>query len=735
MVRANTRRTGVSSYGLRDEPDAAARRHVCAPVSRADAFTVLGRPGTGLVKRGTRGYQERAERKLLELWEPGDFFGTPIGCVATTFTFDAAFFEEECLTRFAGVQSDPGENDRVYVIEREEKLAQCFAAVIVDQAHVPTHRSLRWHVLTARVPRGIQHAKLTVLVWEHRIRVLIGSANLTAPGYRRNYENIAVFEFGPELDEPTPLEPLEESLSFLELLRELAPGSVSTVGPQAGLARFIKGVRRQIAPWPRPSWPRGEPRAKVIPIRPGKATIFDQIAELSTGSPPDAAWIQTPFFDDGDGVKRVVTALEEILAQRGTRTIWFGAPGTRLPDDTIQYAAPDVLREPFLPRLTHRFTFIDDRELDENNEPTGEVRPLHAKSIWLESHDAAIYCVGSSNFTCAGTGLARGGGNYELNVAYFLPDLSSDFVQICKCTYPPQSDIDLEKDEVRFLPNDLDRTTDGAEIAGLPLAFGEATFDPGPPAVVLCEIGPAAPAKFIIANAEGEVLLDFAQWKSLGSPASVKLPWTNKRPASHLRVTWSSDAGDLVSIWSVNIVDPNLLPPPEELRSLDLEELLQVLTSASPSHESVAKILRRRAEVKQGKSASELDPHRRIDTRSFLLQRMRRFATALEGLRERLERPAYSREALRWRLSGPFGAMALAQRLAAEDKDGAAFMISELARTVAAAKIPAAGELGAKAVDGMLAEALGELRGLAEQHPAPPNLAAYVTRAFEELGR
>lgn len=685
------------------------------------------------MKKGKRSFEERAERKLLELWEPGNGFGPPVGCVATTFTFDAAFFEEECLTRFAGVQSDPTENDRVYLIEREEKLSQCFAAVIVDQAHVPTHRSLRWQVLCARVPRGIQHAKISLLVWQHGIRLLIGSANLTVPGYRRNYENVAVLEFGPTLDEPTPLELLEQALEFLETVRELAAGANSPVGPQGGLARFLKGVRRQITGWPRPTWPRGEPRAALLPIRPGQPTLFEQLGELISGSPYQTAWVQSPFFDDGDGVKRVVTALAAILAQRGERTIWFGAPGAVLPDGTIDYSAPEVLREPFLRRVDHRFTFIDECALGDDDEPTGELRSLHAKNIWIERDDAAIFCIGSSNFTCAGTGLAKGAGNYELNIAYIMPDLNSEFVQICKRAYPPQTEIDLDEDKVRFLPKEQDRTTDGAEIVGLPIEFGEATFDPGPPPVVLCEIAKNAPDHFVIASAEGEVLLDMARWKALGSPSSVRLPWTSQRPPSHLRVSWRSESYDLASIWSVNVLDPSLLPPPDELRSLDLEELLQVLTSSCPPHQTVAKILKRRANGKNGKTAAELDPHRRIDTRGFLLQRMRRFATALEGLRDRLERPVYSREALRWRLAGPYGVTVLAQRLAAEDKEGAAFMISELARTVAAAEIPAGGELAAKEIRSMLTASLAELHMLAEQHPAPANLSAYVKRTFAEF--
>ena len=48
------------------------------------------------------------------------------------------------------IESDPAEDARQYLLEREEKLSQTFACVLVDQANVPTQRSLRWHVLPAR---------------------------------------------------------------------------------------------------------------------------------------------------------------------------------------------------------------------------------------------------------------------------------------------------------------------------------------------------------------------------------------------------------------------------------------------------------------------------------------------------------------------------------------------------------------------------------------------------------
>lgn len=647
-------------------------------------------------------------------------------CVTELFTFDSAFFEEECLTRFAGVESDPSDNDRIYVIEREEKFAQCFAAVIVDQAHAPMYRSLRWQVLVARVSHGIQHAKLSLLVWRKRIRVLIGSANLTEPGYRRNYENVAAFEFGPA-ENDTPREMLDQVLAFVEDLRKLAAGAASSQGPQAGLMRFLQGVKNQIRGWPRPLWERGEPRAVLLPILRGRSSLFAQLGELVTGSPYDRAWIQSPFFDDGEGAKRVVAQLVSLLAQRGDRMLSFIVPGSRLPSGLVEIGAPEVLRTPFLKRVEHSFSIVVDREVD-------DLRSLHAKSLWLERSDAAIYCLGSSNFTCAGTGLAgKERGNYELNVAYVLPDSGADFARVCEETYPPRDEVDLETDDVRFLLEVRDRTTDGGELVGLPEAFGEATYEPGSTPMVTCEIWPEAPISFVIADPDKSALLEGGAWRKQGSPLSIKLAWTCTRQPSHLRVTWKREGGEeALSIWPVNVSDPSSLPPPEELRGLSLDELLQILTSAAPPHQTMARILERRSEGSVA-SVADLDPHRRVDTRGFLLQRMRRFSTALEGMRERLERPVYSREALSWRLSGPFGIAALATRLVEEEKEGAAFMITELAMMMASVEIPASGELSVNDVNAALATSIEDLRALATTISAPPNLANYVTRTFAEI--
>lgn len=117
---------------------------------------------------------DAAQRRLLSLWEPPEKAGTAVGVLATTFTLDTALFEEECLARFASVQSDPARDGALYRIEREERLASLLcAAVIADVHHCGGRRSLRWDLLAARPASGVMHAKISLLAWTDHVRVVV----------------------------------------------------------------------------------------------------------------------------------------------------------------------------------------------------------------------------------------------------------------------------------------------------------------------------------------------------------------------------------------------------------------------------------------------------------------------------------------------------------------------------------------------------------------------------------
>ena len=141
-------------------------------------------------------------QKLLSAWEPPPKAGEPVALIASTFTFDAEFFEEELLARFFCLETSSA-SSRAYCAEREARFGECGAAVLVDRRHAARTTTLSWDVLGVPVPFGCcQHSKVSVLAWENAIRVIVASANLTAGSYRRNLEVFAALDFvdGGEVD-------------------------------------------------------------------------------------------------------------------------------------------------------------------------------------------------------------------------------------------------------------------------------------------------------------------------------------------------------------------------------------------------------------------------------------------------------------------------------------------------------------------------------------------------------
>jgi hypothetical protein len=684
--------------------------------------------------------RQQSGPRLLSYWEAPDGAGQPIGCVATTYTFDAPFFEEHCLGRFAAMDSDPNEDARAYLIEREEKLSQLFACVLVDRAHVTSTRSLRWGLCPVSVPRGgIMHAKVSLLVWRHQVRVIIASANLTEPGYRKNFEQAALLDFTREGD--IPLDLLREVLAFLESVLGYAVGDEgSERGAKAGLRQFLQRVRKHVSGWSDAGWGSSEARAEFLPVLPGKPSLFEQLVEKTWAGPgPSEVHVMSPFFDQGDSVQRTLEPLYELMGKRGDRSIEFFVSGRRLPSGVYELDCPQSLRESKRAGIEHQFNLIhstvDEGDLKDLH------RDLHAKSIWLRREDRAVCTVGSSNFTAQGTGVRGGPTNIEANLGYvmLLPTANRFWNQVAE-SWPDDFELDFEKHKLAFVADPADRTPDAAESDVLPAGFGEALFDPRPEGSnLLLSIGAEAPEGFRVESVTGLPVLSHREWRDEGEPEHVRRDWREVRPPSGLIVHWADAQGaDRRAVWVVNVTDPDRLAPPSELANLTLEELLEVLTSAKPLHVAMVSILRKRElrpSAVQG-AALLLDPHRKVDTRNFLLQRVRYVSRALEGMRERLERPAFTEDALRWRLHGPVGPMALAQRLVESEGQSASFMIAEVALTVRQADLRELESiLGRATVREAISAVIEQLERFARERPAPPNLSRYVQDCFIEVGR
>lgn len=680
------------------------------------------------MKPGRRSLSEQTRARLLDLWSGEDSFGRPLGCVTTSFTFDAELFEEQCLARFLSIQSNPNETAKAYLVEREEKLSQCFSCVLVDRAHAAPDRSLRWALLPVTLPRGgFLHAKITLLVWERFVRVIIGSANLTVPAYRQNQEVVTALDFGSQAGLPPVL--LSQCVSFLRQVSMFAHGSGRALsGPHATLTIFLNSVEERVASLPPAE--RGDDECTLIPLIPGGETVIKQLQDVWKGSAPNRAWVLSPFYDEGDKASQTAACFASLLTTKGKRDLYFTAPGRRLPDGTVQIDCSEALKHSSHPSLHHGFSIVDERVEVEGKQ---EQRPLHAKAIWLERDERALYLVGSSNFTAAGLGL-HPAHNIELNVAYSIKDTGLRFGRLCAQSWPEEIEL-LQIDGVQFLgsPEDSAHKTD---TPVLPSAFGMALYNLDAQGARLeLDIGPKAP-DFKVFSKSGALLFDSVEWLREGKPALVAVAWKEVRPPSSLDVRWTDETNsECLASWIVNVADMSALPPPDELGSLSLAELMEILSSARPMHEVIGGILDRRKRERTLDLKVELDPHKKVDTSHFLLQRMRRVARALEGMGKRLEQPVGSAEALNWRLRGPIGPISLAKRLAEEDPDGAAFMIAEVAATLLGVAWQPAGSLQTSDINAGVKDAVRALHQLASERQAPANLARYVLTSFEGLLR
>ncbi|MFX0199338.1 MAG: hypothetical protein ACFFCW_24710, partial [Candidatus Hodarchaeota archaeon] len=342
--------------------------------------------------------------KILDAWVPPEDAGEAIGCVATTFTFSPVFFEEECLGRFLKLETDPKEDDPLYLVEREEKLAQVVcAAVLVDQHHCKGSRSLRWDLLPARLPGGVLHAKVSLLRWSQLIRIIVASANLTEDGYRRNQEVFGVLDY-----KPGGAAPISCLMQIVDFLRQAGAHSHIGLGtPSPELMRwnsFLEGVAEAARDWGVEDAGRRAKDVFVHAVLTGseRPSAFERLSQVWPGSnPPIRAYVFSPFFDPPEAPNRPAEEIWGFLRKRGKAEVNFYVSGEEVSgENRVFLCAPESLRfaQPTgRPGVLTKFYRLD-LETD---------RPFHAKGIWVEDDRWAMYMIGSSNFTSPGLGLNR----------------------------------------------------------------------------------------------------------------------------------------------------------------------------------------------------------------------------------------------------------------------------------------------------------------------------------------
>ncbi len=670
--------------------------------------------------------------KLLDAWVPPKEAGEPIGVVATSFTFDAAFFEEECLASFLGLETNPTDDGPAYLIEREDKLArlQC-ASVLVDVHHCRGTRSLRWDLLPARLP-GIQHSKVCLLVWSNQVRVMIGSANLTEDGYRRNLEVFGVLDF--HVGSKTPVECLLQTTNFL---RRAISYSVTNTPAATRWYTLLDRVEENCSTWGTMAADRKRAPVQVetLFVEPAGESGFDQLSRIwPAGVGPKSADIVSPFFDPPESKNAPVDEVWRLLRQRGEVVVGYHVAGEEcsgweeLGHHRWSLQAPDSLRR--TPRSSAVIEF--------NQVLLPDARPLHAKGIWLQDDRYAVYQIGSSNFTSAGMGIGKRS-NLEANLVYVLDGKRDErLLKAVEATFPKSESVD--PDEVNWQPKANDEDAESLSQIALPAFFGDAVFSldtAGDGAITLHFAGGNCEPFVLLIEGTDKIWFDSSCLEASQSSITQTLPWTKTRPPSGFEVRLGDR--DALAWWPVNVESSNSLPPPDELKDLPLDVLLNLLGSSRPLHRVMADYLAKQIKSDHDETATAIDPHKRVDTSDFLLQRTRRLSWALTKMRLRVERPTATIETLNWRLYGPVGVFALAEAIAREATTSAesAFLLAELALELSRADVVATtGCVDVSIHRNEISKLNDKLRSLLKDDAGdsePANLRAYIESVFDEV--
>lgn len=588
--------------------------------------------------------------KLLEAWEPTETAGEAVGCIATSFTFDSGFFEDNCLSRFISMESDIEEDGVAYMLEREEKLQSLKCALtLVDQHNCQGTRSLRWDLLPVGLKKGIMHSKISLLCWENMVRLIIASANLTRDGYRNNREVFGVIDYYPGCN--VDKSALDDTISQLKKMLES-----NNTKPNAPVVRandFFKEVSQKVKDWTKGAEGDREIDLQVIHTGFESDSVFDQLVKLwPSSTPPSDAFVISPFFDKvkKDESYKPAEALWEIMKKRGEAYVYYDLDAEYIENDKrVIIKAPETIGSTkpqkesakiFLRRLT------DDLD-----------RPLHLKSIWLEDEKNILYMIGSSNFTSAGTGIGKTQ-NAESNLVYIMKNVSTKLEGMMNDCYYNIADID-EKTKKQWSDKQENLDEETNEMVLLPDEFKEAIFDidKSGKRFIKLKIDGNPPQEWKLYN-EDEKIYCQEDWVKGGEQKEVDIYWGKETEPSGFGVEWEGSNG---RAWlPINIMNGSVLMPPEKLRNLPLDILVQIMASVKPYYKVIAEAERKKQIKNDTETISaELDPLKRNDSAEVLLKRTREISWALSQMRQRLENPFPTEESLEWRLRGPVGVIAL----------------------------------------------------------------------------
>ena len=608
----------------------------------------------------------------------GGDVGHPLICVASTYTFHADYFESELLARFLGLRFDSTEAERPFIIEREQALGITRAAVFVDSDQSsPRQSTLRWDQLSVRVPHGVQHSKIAVLVWERCVRIIVGSANLTRTGYRRNHELASTIDFFNDAAS-APRDLALEILEFMETMTEWVRANdlvLERVKGMIGETRArLRGWRQMVTSFGERERPRTifAPCAPAGNARRARSPLSQAIVEWGSRK-ANRITVMTPFggIDEGSALS-VAKRLAEVGRHREIE-FRFVVPGHPSEGDSrsLVVELPRSVCDSVVEALEMPPEGLKVYVIRPDRDKVAAIRNLHAKAVMIANDETDMLLTGSSNFTARGMGV--GTHNIEANLIFIdEANVKRDGVRL-EDRLPVKWDTDLALNP--YWPDSAEPPEDEKPSGNplLPLAFVWATHNQRD-GILTVGLDPAQPlpSQWVIRlpGAQSEnvpPLADHTQFSTLPEQnrIAIKLPDALRAATLiFLRVDWMDrESGQSTALMLVQVESRDQLLPPEEFRSLSADTIIQCLLAGMDP----AEWLDRQHHGKAQSSSGEGDSLKAIDTDGYLLYRTRRFGQALATIGEKIRRTVRTRDAIAYRLcQDPLGPLQLARTLVEE---------------------------------------------------------------------
>jgi hypothetical protein len=373
--------------------------------------------------------------RLLELWMPPPGYRLA-SVLATTYQLQADFIEEDLLPVALGLRL-PAARERSFRLELEQALQGVDITIYLhpDGYQPGERRSPRIDLVTLPEPRLPKlHAKVSLLRFvpeggapaeQQVVRMLVGSANLTAPGYRDNIEVAIALDDAPGA-----------SAATVTAVRDAAAWMRDTVGDHNTDQARSQHRSMQTIFAARPVAPQRDELRFV-----GLRTPGGLVAALRAAGVADIRTLTavSPFWPSGNDLKDVVESLFRLCGGVPAQVRLVG-PAGRDADGIVHPVMPIQLLHALLATGTRVAVAAADPgygcvadEPDEGDESADLGKPrsgamatrdLHAKLLVLESASRIFLVMGSFNLTRKGLGL-HGHGNTEAGMVWSLPKRQS----------------------------------------------------------------------------------------------------------------------------------------------------------------------------------------------------------------------------------------------------------------------------------------------------------------------